>query len=264
MNRLLAYNPNLAQSWGLIAIFILCYVVGVIARVVMQKIGLATPEWAEFSGKMLAYIILAVVIVRFGKGSNNVKATIPDQSPLLWLLLVPFTLSVVLMATLLTIWIPRPDSIKQALAVQVNLPMFLELVILAPVREEWLYRGVILKGLLKHYSPLKAIVWSALIFAVAHLNPWQAIPVFSGALAMGWIYWRIGLLRYCVFMHAVNNALVFIAVSLFSDAAADDAFTDLTSIFCTFATILFVGVLTTIGIKKIISPRTVADKQSSL
>lgn len=62
---------------------------------------------------------------------------------------------------------------------------FLTVVIFAPLFEELLCRGVILRGLLHHITPAKAIFWSALMFAVMHLNPWQALPAFMVGLLMG-------------------------------------------------------------------------------
>jgi membrane protease YdiL (CAAX protease family) len=45
------------------------------------------------------------------------------------------------------------------------------LVIMAPLTEETLCRGLILNGFLKNYSRRKAMIVSALLFALLHLNP---------------------------------------------------------------------------------------------
>ena len=60
--------------------------------------------------------------------------------------------------------------------------------LIAPVTEELLFRGLILSGFLKRYSPKKAIFASALLFAIWHLNPWQFVGALVAGLLFGW--WR--------------------------------------------------------------------------
>ena len=60
---------------------------------------------------------------------------------------------------------------------------FLLTAIFAPVFEEWLCRGMVLRGLLTKMKPAWAIVISALFFALIHMNPWQALNAFGIGLA---------------------------------------------------------------------------------
>lgn len=84
---------------------------------------------------------------------------------------------------------------------------FIALVIVAPLTEELLFRGLLLRGFLMRYSQWRAIVLSSLLFAVFHFNPWQ----FTGALTLGiffaWIAVRTGSLFLPLLGHALNNAL---------------------------------------------------------
>lgn len=77
--------------------------------------------------------------------------------------------------------------------------------VIAPLLEELLFRGVILGGLLRRMDPWWAILWSSVIFAVAHLNPWQAMPAFLMGCLFGWIYYRTGSYWTIGGMHAFNN-----------------------------------------------------------
>lgn len=88
------------------------------------------------------------------------------------------------------------------------------LVIVAPVTEELLFRGIILRGLLKRHRPAMAIILSALLFATLHVNPWQLIPTFIIGAALGWFYWRTGSLWLCVLGHAINNGLFMIVTAV--------------------------------------------------
>ena len=89
---------------------------------------------------------------------------------------------------------------------------FLVTALMAPFFEEWLCRGMILRGLLAggKMKPVWAIVISALFFALIHMNPWQALNAFILGLLMGWIYYRTGSLWLTMLIHFVNNGTAVI------------------------------------------------------
>jgi membrane protease YdiL (CAAX protease family) len=79
----------------------------------------------------------------------------------------------------------------------------------APVLEEFFFRGILLKGLLRNYRPAVAIGQSALLFGLMHMSPAQSIATaFMGAL-LGWLYYRTGSVRLCIGLHMLNNLLAF-------------------------------------------------------
>ena len=82
---------------------------------------------------------------------------------------------------------------------------FLVVAIFAPIFEEWLCRGMVLRGLLTKMKPVWAIVVSALFFAVIHANPWQALNAFLIGLVMGYVYYKTGSLILTMIIHFVNN-----------------------------------------------------------
>jgi membrane protease YdiL (CAAX protease family) len=88
------------------------------------------------------------------------------------------------------------------------------LVVVAPVTEELLFRGTILRGFLGRYGARKAIVLSALIFCFIHLNPYQFFSAFVLGLALGWIFARTGSLWPCLVGHAFYNAHGFLIAAL--------------------------------------------------
>ena len=92
--------------------------------------------------------------------------------------------------------------------------VFYVLAIQAPLTEEVLCRGVILGGLLAHGTRGRAILWSAVLFAVLHMNPWQ----FPGTLILGLVFawWVVqtGSLLPALFGHALNNLLSLISVRM--------------------------------------------------
>ena len=88
------------------------------------------------------------------------------------------------------------------------------LVVIAPVTEELLFRGTILRGFLGRYGARKAIVLSALIFCFIHLNPYQFFSAFVLGLALGWIFAATGSLWPCLVGHGLYNAHGFIIAAL--------------------------------------------------
>ena len=109
---------------------------------------------------------------------------------------------------------PMPEWLESALksmttgSFWVN---FLCVSIFAPFFEEWLCRGMVLRGLLARGTrPWIAIAVSALFFAVIHMNPWQAIPAFAGGILFGYVYYKTGSLRLTMLMHFTNNTMALI------------------------------------------------------
>ena len=92
--------------------------------------------------------------------------------------------------------------------------------VFAPFFEEWLCRGIILRGLLTSQKPLVAITVSAAFFAILHMNPWQAIPAFCLGLWFGYVYYKTGSLKLTMLMHCVNNtfAVIFSQIDKFTEA----------------------------------------------
>jgi hypothetical protein len=88
---------------------------------------------------------------------------------------------------------------------------FLTVSIFAPFFEEWLCRGMVLRGLLGNgHKPVWAIVISALFFAFIHLNPWQALPAFLLGCLFGYVYYKTGSLKLTMLMHFTNNTFALV------------------------------------------------------
>jgi membrane protease YdiL (CAAX protease family) len=81
------------------------------------------------------------------------------------------------------------------------------LVIVAPLTEEFLFRGIILRGLLSRYRPDAAVTLTAVLFAALHANPWQFLSAFFLGSVFGWFYLRTGSIMLCVLGHALANGL---------------------------------------------------------
>ena len=83
-------------------------------------------------------------------------------------------------------------------------------VVIAPVTEELVFRGLILRGLLGRWRPAAAILFSSGLFALVHFNPVQAPVALLLGLLTGWLYVRTRSLGLCILAHALNNAASYL------------------------------------------------------
>ena len=248
------YRPKLGEAW-LLTMGIFLVAGTVLSALVVSIFGLSSlaggasaDETAEAatsgSSTLLMYVVsfLPVLCYVFFRSKGLYKKAqlfgfqgYPNPKPQLgkipWpALILILPLGIVSMSFLvdpLTSWMEMPEFLKKVFAKmsQSDLPTFLSVVVCAPLLEEWLLRRVALKGLLQHTKPWVAIVMTALMFAIMHMNPWQAIPAFLLGCVFGWVYYRTRSYWICVCMHAINNGASFLIASLFPDMPADASLT---------------------------------------
>lgn len=103
-------------------------------------------------------------------------------------------------------YVPLPDLFEWMNISMTSPTTIIGAVIVAPIAEEIIFRGMITKLLLDEYRPAKAILISALIFGIIHFNPAQ-IPgaIVLGAL-FGWLYYKTGSIIPGIILHFINNA----------------------------------------------------------
>ena len=80
-------------------------------------------------------------------------------------------------------------------------------IVAAPLVEEPLFRGILLRALGRSSTPLVAAVWSSALFAILHpVGGW--LPVFALGLAAAMLRQRTNWLPACIVAHAAYNAVV--------------------------------------------------------
>ena len=87
---------------------------------------------------------------------------------------------------------------------------------IAPLTEEILFRGAILKGLVNFYSPRKAVILSAIIFTLFHLNPYQFFSALTMGLFLGFLYLKTRSIIPCIIAHCIFNVHGIMLTLLFS------------------------------------------------
>ena len=124
------------------------------------------------------------------------------------------TMAMAFMADSLNVLMPEaPEWFEKAMEQIMNAPVWITLIsvsVFAPLFEEWLCRGMVLRGLLQKTHPASAILVSAAFFAVLHMNPWQALPAFLLGILFGYVYYKTGSLKLTMLMHCVNNTMAVV------------------------------------------------------
>jgi membrane protease YdiL (CAAX protease family) len=90
--------------------------------------------------------------------------------------------------------------------------LWVTLAIAAPFFEETLFRGFLLPSLIKLTSFWPAIAISSFLFALAHLNLADMLPLTVLGMVLGFVYMRSGNLLAPMFLHALWNSGSFFAL----------------------------------------------------
>jgi len=97
----------------------------------------------------------------------------------------------------------------------------LVLVVMPAIWEEIAFRGFILSGLRRRLSPWSAVVLSSFLFAVYHMNVFQAVPSFVLGVVLGLLTVRSGSIFPGMLFHLLHNGLL-IGVALLSRGYVGD------------------------------------------
>jgi membrane protease YdiL (CAAX protease family) len=107
-----------------------------------------------------------------------------------------------------SVW-PIPDIVAEVLeeVVGAGWASVLAVVLIAPLTEEPMFRGIVFSGFRRRYSPWTAGVLSSALFALVHLNPWQFFGAFMLGLVFAWWMLHTRSLWPCMMGHGLANGL---------------------------------------------------------
>jgi len=95
------------------------------------------------------------------------------------------------------------DSVFRAQAI----PMLVTVTLAAPLGEEVFFRGFALPALRKGLGPLAAILISAALFALLHMDPVGFIGLMEIGVLLAALRWWSGSIWAAIIAHAVNNGV---------------------------------------------------------
>ena len=126
-------------------------------------------------------------------------------------------------------WFSLKDNLSDIFSgLSRNVVGIASLAFFGPLLEEVLFRGAI-QGLFMRYfgRPWPAILLSALVFGVFHMNPVQIVYATLLGIVFGWIYYRTGSLLSVIVGHVLNNSFAVTTTVLYGaeqeQAVADSA-----------------------------------------
>jgi membrane protease YdiL (CAAX protease family) len=217
--------PGILQSFGLLlGIQIVANLVGLalllpgIVSDVMRHGTLTEPlplAGVGIVANSIAFGLLTLVTWRLSRLSGAEAFPLRPVSGGAWvtaaLLLGGTVVAAELLATGMMVLWPPPDAVRDLFKqlVGADAPVALTvifLVVIAPVTEEFFFRGVLQKGLARRYGRTKSIVWSGILFGLVHLLPWQVVPAALLGMLFAWWTDRTGSLWPALVGHAANNA----------------------------------------------------------
>jgi membrane protease YdiL (CAAX protease family) len=203
--------------------------------ILLEALGQVPVEFLNlFSGKLervVPYIVFAfgvmvkyyVIMVLLKWFSNKVIDSKPKQhlNIMNFVYVAIFIIAFrVIFDNSIILWISNismPDFIEESFQEMAVSPIILILtvVVVAPIYEEIIFRGILLKGMANKINPNIALVISAIFFAIVHLNIPQGINAFFLGLIIGFIYLSTGSIYLSIFAHFVNNVLAITVSSIF-------------------------------------------------
>ncbi len=206
--------PSIGQSFGItgivvIAMFLLAPIYSILKETIGQDAGMLVYYLLSIGGAF--FLVNIIRHNKLGRSKYNMQIDNPRIVPFIVIGSIALLFGVVSPIGSL---IPMSDSIKKMFlefAGQKGVLAFLMMVIAAPVFEELIFRGIILDGLLKRYSPVTAILVSSFLFGAVHLNPWQFVTGFVIGIFAGWVYQHTRSLLAAMIIHASVNCAGYIA-----------------------------------------------------
>lgn len=177
--------------------------------------------------------VVTLLIFTFGKFaviSRNYLASHP-WGTLAWVALLSLGLILPAEWVYERLQITMPESTEAMFEGIMREPLgYMAIGIFAPVVEEIVFRGAILRILLGLFSRSwhwVAIIFSALIFGAIHLNLAQGLHAFVIGLLLGWMYYRTSSVVPGILLHWINNTVAYLMFHLmpqFGDGKLIDFF----------------------------------------
>ncbi len=127
-----------------------------------------------------------------------------------WLVFYPLSL---VSPDLVRSWLESMDkAMPDAVGVGGWIVLLVSVVVVAPVVEEFVFRGLLLHRWSRKWGVLRGVLASTAAFAVLHFSP---LGIFLLGLGIAAIYLRTGSLWLAIIAHGLNNLLAFTVLPLF-------------------------------------------------
>lgn len=164
---------------------------------------------------ILSGVLMIRHLLRFGYVDFGLKS-LGEVSAKTVLLSLPFLLAGMLFFNLCSEFVQLPNLMEDTfMDMSRNVFGILSITVMAPLVEELLFRGAIEGHLLKQGKrPAVAILVSALLFGLVHINPAQVPFAFAIGSLFGWLYYRTGSVIPGIVGHFLNNSIAVVTMAV--------------------------------------------------
>lgn len=205
------------RRFSVVSIFVmltLCLLMGILINFVFYYISNCfdfKPIYTEYNGLCILvseflFIVLFILQEKnlFSKDNFSVDYRII-------LLLIPISILTIgvriITSELLNIQLSIASAqVKGTSSIDIGTFDILCLIILSPILEELLFRGIILQIFLKQYNQLISVILSASFFALFHLDTYKLLTTFCFGIVLALIKIKTQSNLLCIFSHIINNA----------------------------------------------------------
>ena len=184
-------------------------------------------------GSFACTAIALVVMLNIGKRSNYQPMYKGFRAPFLAPFMIISTVAINFVAaqvnfSIITMF--APDLFNSAAAEVTYAQMsplemallFISTAILPGILEEFVFRGLMLTNLTP-YGRGTAILGSALLFGLMHMNPQQFFYTTMMGIILGYVYVRTRSIWICIATHILNNGLAVLQEIFFGTMSYNDA-----------------------------------------
>ena len=208
--------PTIMDILAMLGVFLLASVITVLITTILA-IGTGADMSPEDKGLDMAIksvilystSIILMLVYRYLRGGRGrvVQISSSGFNPtiLLWGVVLLFAIGIVIEP--LIALLPAPDIANMLGS---GSWAIITVVVMAPIFEEFMCRGIILESVKSRYGTWTAWVVSSIFFAVIHGEPTLVINAFFMGLVLGFIYIQSKSIFAPIILHAINNALAYI------------------------------------------------------
>ena len=110
---------------------------------------------------------------------------------------------------------PKQESVQKLAEMQSLTEVFniaCYALVVAPVLEEFLFRGILFRAMKRSFGVGPALVISSILFGLVHQNVLSFVPLTFLGIILSLSYERTGDLRTCIFIHAFFNGFMVFSI----------------------------------------------------
>lgn len=188
------------------------------------KIGLAEEVSKPLAAITVVFIVFVVTFVNYKNMIVNYSFRLDYMVGFLFLVMY-ISLNLIYDNTLGLIKFPNgPIEISNQKLLNTDIFTGLRICIISPLLEEYFFRVRLLSYLRGKYSNQKALIISALIFALMHVNYGQSLNAFFVGVFLAIVFIETESFFIVSILHIVNNSVVYLSFKMLPKSMIENYF----------------------------------------